>query len=183
MYFPAKSNAFNLSNRLTLQNACATRLLRSLLLMSSRGVSDCTLPRAPGHSCWSWTSLSAKFLEFLRLGGKPADLKLPCYIFRVFSSFQLSCTPFLYSWTFYPQLYLFSLAHYFPAFLFVFPCSGPCFCQFHARPVLGVSPRALETIRRLFPFVKNRPDFFIINHLLFFTILPGTIKKLDENYF
>ncbi len=37
------------------------------------------------------------------------------------------------------------------------PCSGPCFCQFHARPVLGESPRALETIRRLFPRPKTDP--------------------------
>lgn len=103
--------------------------------------------------------LTAKFLECISLGGNPADLKLSSSLFWVFSSFQLSCTPFLYSWTFYPQLYLFSLAHYFLAFFFT-PRSGPCFCQFHARPVLGESPRALETIRQLFPIPKNRPELF-----------------------
>lgn len=124
------------------------------------------LLKAPGHSSWTlnFFFLTTKFLECIWLRGNPADLKLSSSLFRLFSSFQLSCTPFLYSWTFYPQLYLFSLAHYFLAFFFS-PCSGPCFCQFHARPVLGESLRALETIRRLFPLPKNRPDFFIINHL------------------
>lgn len=112
------------------------------------------LRKAPGHSCWTLSFFTSKFRECIWLGGNPADLKLSSSFFRVFSSFQLSCTPFLYSWTFYPQLYLFSLAHYFLAFFFS-PCSGPCFCQFHARPVLGESPRALETIRRLFPLPKT----------------------------
>lgn len=129
------------------------------------------LLKAPGHSCWTLNFRGVLFFlpqSFwsVWLGGNQADLKLSSSFFRVFSSFQLPCTPFLYSWTFYPQLYLFSLAHYFLAFFFS-PCSGPCFCQFHAGPVLGESPRALETIRRLLPLPKNRPEFFIINHLLF----------------
>lgn len=113
-------------------------------------------------------------------GGNPADLKLSSSLFRVFSSFQLSCTRFLYSWTFYPQLYLFSLAHYFLAFFFS-PRSGACSCQFHAGPVLGESPRALETIRRLstsFPkkqtqVLRNKP----------FTSLSVSVKKLNGYYF
>lgn len=129
------------------------------------------LLKAPGHSCWTLNFRGGVFFlpqSFwsVWLGGNQADLKLSSSFFRVFSSFQLPCTPFLYSWTFYPQLYLFSLAHYFLAFFFS-PCSGPCFCQFHAGPVLGESPRALETIRPLLPLPKNRHEFFIINHLLF----------------
>lgn len=131
------------------------------------------LLRAPGHSCWTlrlffWV-FTPKFQEWIWLGGNPADLKLSSSFSRLFSSFRLPCTPFLYSCTFYPQLYLFSLAHYFLAFFFS-SCSGPCFCQFHAGPVLGESPRALETIRRLLPPPppkKNRPEFFITKPFTF----------------
>lgn len=137
--------------------------------------------KAPGHLNWTLrisVFLTAKFLECISLGGNPADLKLSSSLFWVFSSFQLSCTPFLYSWTFYPQLYLFSLAHYFLAFFFT-PRSGPCFCQFHARPVLGESPRALETIRQLFPIPKNRPELFFcfFFHNRPFSFFSVAIKK------
>lgn len=100
-------------------------------------------------------------------GRKPSG---PQIIYLLFSSFQLSCTPFLYFWTFYPQLYLFSFTHYFLAFFFS-PRSALCVCQFHARPVIGESPRALKTIRQLFPFQNKRrrrkkEKFLIISHLL-----------------
>lgn len=56
------------------------------------------------------------------------------------------------------------------------PCSGPCFCQFHARPVLGESPRALETIRRLPPPPKKKQTS-ACNNQPPFSFLSVAIKK------
>lgn len=61
--------------------------------------------------------LTTKFLECIWPGGNPADLRLSSCLSRVFPSFRLPRTRLLHSGTFYPQLYLFSLAHYFSCFL------------------------------------------------------------------
>lgn len=63
------------------------------------------------------------------------------------------------------------------------PRSGSRSRQFHARPVLGVSPRALETIRRLFPLSPHPKKIPGLLHYQPFTSVSVTIKQLDGNYF
>lgn len=63
--------------------------------------------------------------------------------------------------------------------------SGACSCQFHGGPVLGESPRALETIRRLLPLPqikkKNKQTGVLGNKP--FTSLSVSVKKLNGYYF
>lgn len=63
--------------------------------------------------------------------------------------------------------------------------SGACSCQFHGGPVLGESPRALETIRRLLPLpqIKKKIKQTVVLGNKPFTSLSVSVKKLNGYYF
>lgn len=63
--------------------------------------------------------------------------------------------------------------------------SGACSCQFHGGPVLGESPRALETIKGLLPLpqIKKKIKQAGVLGNKPFTSLSVSVKKLNGYYF
>lgn len=112
-------------------------------------------------------------------GRKTSRPQIILLLFRaLFIILALLHTPFLYSWTFYPQLYLFLLAHYFLAFFFFSLLRSlllPISCQASPWRIT----KGIRNNQTTLPFPKKQTCIFCNRP---FTLLADTIKKMG-NYF